>query len=121
MNWTAILIIIVCLSSAYIGYVGLTLIRMMERLEKRLKSLEDKVWKWKSEYEFRMNLIGSSRLPEYGEISVDENSAVIMNLETLHSLCQDDSPLRKQIRDKPQVEYVIAKGIRERGDEWKSE
>ena len=117
MNWTAFLIIIVCISSAYIGYVGLTLIRMMERLEKRLKSLEDKVWKWKSEYEFRMNLIGSSRLPEYGEITVEENGAVVMSRETLHSLCQDESPLRKELRDKYRVEYVI----RERGDEWKSE
>lgn len=53
-------------------------------------------------------------MPKYGEISVEENGAVIMNLETLHSLCQDDSPLRKQMRDKHQVEYVIAKGIRER-------
>lgn len=117
MNWTVFLIIIVCLSSAYIGYVGLTLIRMMERIEKRLKSLEREVWKWKSEYEMRMELIGSSRLPEYGEISVEENGAVVMNLETLHSLCQDESPLRKELRDKYRVEYVI----RERGDEWKSE
>ena len=49
MNWTVVLIIIICISSAYIGYVGLTLIRMMERLEKRIASIEREVWKWKSE------------------------------------------------------------------------
>lgn len=49
MNWTVVLIIIICISSAYIGYVGLTLIRMMERLEKRIAFIEREVWKWKSE------------------------------------------------------------------------
>lgn len=52
--------------------------------------------------------------PKHNEISINGNGAVLMSLETFHSICQDDSPLRKQIRDKHQVEYIIAKGIRER-------
>lgn len=55
--------------------------------------------------------------PKHNEICINGNGAVLMCLETLYDLCQDDSPLRKQIRDKHQVEYVIAKGIRERREE----
>ena len=61
-----------------------------------------------------MNGFDSLYPPKNNEIYINGNGTVIMNLETLHSLCQDDSPLRKQIMDKHQVEYAIAKLIRER-------
>ena len=52
MNWTVFLIIIVCISSAYIGYVGLTLIRMMERLEGMSGIIQDIIVRDSAERKF---------------------------------------------------------------------